>query len=89
MHNLGAPIPEQERELILELFRRASSSRREERNGPRGVGLGLYIARRMAEAHGGTVRVESSTEAGTIFSLRLPRRPPEPSEASDEASAAA
>ncbi len=90
VHNLGAPIPEQERELIFEPFRRASSSRREERNGlrPRGVGLGLYIARRMAEAHGGTVRLESSTEAGTTFALRLPRRPPEPSDPSDEASTA-
>ncbi len=91
VHNLGAPIPEQERELIFEPFRRASSSRREERNGPRprGMGLGLYIARRMAEAHGGTVRVESSTEAATTFAVRLPRRPPDPSDATDEGSAAA
>lgn len=40
-----------------------------------GIGLGLYIARRMAEAHGGTVDVESSAEAGTTFSMRLPRSP--------------
>ncbi|UQA63396.1 hybrid sensor histidine kinase/response regulator [Polyangium aurulentum] len=38
-----------------------------------GLGLGLYIARQMVEAHGGTIRVRSSAESGTTFEVRLPR----------------
>ncbi|MBA3393645.1 MAG: sensor histidine kinase [Deltaproteobacteria bacterium] len=40
------------------------------------VGLGLYIAAQIAIAHGGTLTVSSTAEAGTIFSLRLPRVAP-------------
>jgi hypothetical protein len=34
------------------------------------------IAKRMAEAHGGSVEVESSREEGTTFTVRLPRQLP-------------
>lgn len=37
-----------------------------------GVGLGLYIARMVVEAHGGTIRVESEPGKGTTFTLTLP-----------------
>jgi two-component system sensor histidine kinase/response regulator len=40
----------------------------------RGLGLGLFISQQIALAHGGTVRVESSVEQSTIFTVRLPRR---------------
>jgi phosphoserine phosphatase RsbU/P len=33
----------------------------------------LYIAREIAVAHGGDIDVESSEEAGTVFTVRLPR----------------
>jgi signal transduction histidine kinase len=39
---------------------------------PGSIGLGLYIVREVAAAHGGTVHV-SSTDAGTVFTVRLPR----------------
>ncbi|HET9986815.1 MAG TPA: sensor histidine kinase [Longimicrobiales bacterium] len=81
VHNFGAPIPPEERELIFEPFRQASSRATGERSRAR-MGLGLYITRAIAEAHGGVVRVDSSAEAGTTFSMRLPRRPPDPSSAS-------
>lgn len=44
--------------------------------GPRstGLGLGLYLAERIAAAHGGTLTLESSP-SGAIFTLRLPTRP--------------
>ncbi len=89
VHNIGAPIPKEEWELIFEPFRHASSRRRGAGENRGGMGLGLYIARRMAEAHGGTVRVESSAEVGTTFCTRLPRRPSNASTASGEASAPA
>jgi signal transduction histidine kinase len=38
-----------------------------------GIGLGLYIAREIVAAHHGTIEVESSAEAGTTFTVRLPR----------------
>ena len=39
------------------------------------VGLGLFIVREIARAHGGTVDVESSMESGTTFTATLPRQP--------------
>ncbi len=37
-----------------------------------GTGLGLYIARRLVEAHGGGIRAESEPGVGTAFSFWLP-----------------
>jgi signal transduction histidine kinase len=37
------------------------------------LGLGLFIARELTTSHGGTIKVESSAEAGTIFTVRLPK----------------
>jgi signal transduction histidine kinase len=39
------------------------------------VGLGLYIAKHIVDALGGTIAVSSSVGAGTIFTLSLPRAP--------------
>jgi signal transduction histidine kinase len=39
-----------------------------------GLGLGLFISQEIAQAHGGSVRVESSPETGTAFVVHLPRR---------------
>ncbi|MGH7475037.1 MAG: sensor histidine kinase [Longimicrobiales bacterium] len=41
----------------------------------RGAGVGLSIARGIADAHGGDLRVESEPGAGSVFTLRLPARP--------------
>ena len=40
----------------------------------KGLGLGLYIAQQIAEAHHGSIRVESKPTTGTVFTVRLPRR---------------
>ncbi|HEY0481601.1 MAG TPA: hybrid sensor histidine kinase/response regulator [Kofleriaceae bacterium] len=49
--------------------------RRKPRDGSRssGLGLGLYICQQIAHAHGGDIAVESSDDAGTIVTVRLPR----------------
>ncbi|HZX65200.1 MAG TPA: sensor histidine kinase, partial [Myxococcales bacterium] len=37
-----------------------------------GLGLGLYLARQIAEAHGGRIEVQSGVDSGTIFTVSLP-----------------
>ncbi|WAS89751.1 hybrid sensor histidine kinase/response regulator [Nannocystis punicea] len=54
------------------------------RANSRGLGLGLYIAQQIAQAHGGTVSVVSSDETDTVFTLRLPRAAPEPAHVDHE-----
>ncbi len=41
-----------------------------------GLGLGLYIARQIVEAHGGVIQLASTPGNGTTFTVELPRVPP-------------
>jgi signal transduction histidine kinase len=50
-------------------------NRFEKGNGSSGLGLGLYLARGIAEAHGGTLLVESELNQGSSFYLSLPLSP--------------
>jgi signal transduction histidine kinase len=63
----GPGIPREDRELIFEKFGRSGSGTTKP-----GTGLGLFIARSIAEAHGGTLDVESAPERGSVFRLELP-----------------
>jgi signal transduction histidine kinase len=64
----GPGIPPESQRLIFEKFGRVS----QDGGSKPGAGLGLFIARSIAEAHGGTLDVESETGAGAIFTVRLP-----------------
>ena len=66
--NDGPTLPP---EIADSLFDPMVSSTRDARETH--LGLGLYIVRRIAEAHGGKTRVESSADAGTTFFIVLPR----------------
>jgi signal transduction histidine kinase len=67
----GIPLPEQPH--IFERFYRVDKAR--SRNGTdagSGAGLGLSIARWIAEAHGGRLELVSSDEKGSVFAATLP-----------------
>ncbi|HVZ34244.1 MAG TPA: PAS domain-containing sensor histidine kinase [Polyangiaceae bacterium] len=70
VHNQGSIPPE----LLPHIFQPFHSGRPRSRRGD-GLGLGLFIARAIARAHGGTLEVESAAGA-TLFRLALPRHAP-------------
>ncbi len=67
-------LPEQQSKLFLEFARLDTQLPDGER--PKGSGLGLSIVKRITEAHGGTVSVQSTAGEGTTFSLSFPIAPP-------------
>jgi signal transduction histidine kinase len=56
---------------VFERFQRAASPQ-----NFGGLGLGLFIARQIVEAHGGRIRVQSTPGTGSTFTVELPREPP-------------
>ncbi|HEV8571800.1 MAG TPA: ATP-binding protein [Actinomycetota bacterium] len=72
----GAGIPTEELSRIFERFHQVGDPMTREQNG---VGLGLYISKRIVDEMGGEIRVSSEVGEGTTFRVRLPHRPaPEP-----------
>jgi signal transduction histidine kinase len=63
----GPGIARDDQRLIFEKFGRVAGS-----GTKPGTGLGLYIARSIAEAHGGTIEVTSAPGRGATFTLKLP-----------------
>jgi signal transduction histidine kinase len=63
----GPGVPPEERERIFLPYVRATGGR-----GAEGLGLGLWICRRIVEAHGGSIRVEPRRGGGSRFAFTLP-----------------
>jgi signal transduction histidine kinase len=63
----GVGIAPQDQERIFEQFERADDARQ-----ARGLGLGLYIARQIVQAHGGRIELRSAPGQGSTFTVRLP-----------------
>ncbi len=72
VHNPGPPIPNELLPSLFDPFRQAPSHREQGTRGS-GLGLGLFVVREIARAHGGNVEVHSTREHGTTFRVRLPR----------------
>lgn len=66
VHNQGEPIPPEVIPVLFQPFRRAGEA---ERSRKTGWGLGLVMVQAIAEAHGGSVGVESSAAEGTVFTI--------------------
>jgi two-component system phosphate regulon sensor histidine kinase PhoR len=69
VRDTGVGIPAESLPRIFERFYRVDDARSREAGG---TGLGLCIARTIAEAHGGRIEVESVPGAGSTFTVRLP-----------------
>jgi two-component system, OmpR family, sensor histidine kinase MtrB len=67
-HGMG--ITEEDRDCIFEPFRRVGPSKEK----VPGVGLGLYIVRKIVEAHQGRIEMESTPNEGSSFRVFLPMR---------------
>jgi signal transduction histidine kinase len=67
-HGIG--IPPEKLDRVFERFERAVSAR-----AYGGLGLGLYIARQIVEAHRGSIRVDSQPGRGARFTVELPKLP--------------
>lgn len=70
VHNQGKAIPQ---ELQPRLFDPLTRGAHFASSLSRNIGLGLFIVREIVRGHGGRIEVTSSQEAGTTFTVRLPR----------------
>jgi signal transduction histidine kinase len=66
-HGIGIP-----RDEIPQLFERFHRARNVSSRYYGGLGLGLYIAKAIVEAHGGMITIESEEGQGARFTIRLP-----------------
>ncbi|WP_426615306.1 sensor histidine kinase [Bradyrhizobium sp. McL0616] len=72
VHNLGSPISPETQKLIFISWARGQDVNNPTEHGTH-LGLGLYFAKLIVEAHGGEISVTSNEQTGTTFSFRLPR----------------
>ena len=70
----GPGIPLEEQEHIFDPFFRGQRAVQDQVHG---TGLGLNLVKKIVEAHGGTIRVQSEPMKGTEFVVRLPAAPSE------------
>jgi signal transduction histidine kinase len=66
----GLGIAPEQQQAIFGLFYRSPNAKSQHSGG---MGLGLYISNEIVQRHGGTIRVESSGESGSTFTVLLPR----------------
>jgi signal transduction histidine kinase len=79
VHNRGAAIPTDQLGGLFNPMKNRETTANGASQGTSGnLGLGLYIADRIVNAHEGRIEVDSSEERGTTFTIHLPRHAPAP-----------
>ena len=76
VHNTGEPIAAEYLPHLFERFYRVAATK----NKAVGTGLGLSIVQQIVKHHNGVIKVQSSNETGTVFTVYLPMYPEESSE---------
>ncbi len=72
VHNAGTHIPAKMIPKLFDCLFQGSSDQRASDDNSTSLGLGLYIAKEIISAHGGTINVQSSEGEGTTLAIRLP-----------------
>jgi signal transduction histidine kinase len=72
IHNEGTPIPANVIPSLFNPMTRGKSEKQQDKPSSN-LGLGLFIAKEIVEAHGGEISVLSTEADGTTFSARIPR----------------
>jgi signal transduction histidine kinase len=75
IHNRGKPIAPAAMASIFDPLVRFADPQARPAGNESSLGIGLYIARAIVDAHGGAIEVASTAQEGTTFSVRLPRIP--------------
>ena len=73
VHNDGDPIPPDRQKTIFQSLTSGNHGR-SPGTGSTNLGLGLFIARKIVAAHGGTISLDSAHDRGTTFIAVLPKR---------------
>jgi signal transduction histidine kinase len=73
VHNHGGVIPEESIEAIFAPLTQLSGKGQDDLRPRTSLGLGLFVAREIASAHGGSIAVKSNEDEGTEFTVLLPR----------------
>jgi signal transduction histidine kinase len=76
IENPGPPIPDAIKEVMLDPLRHLPLLERQVNRRAQGLGLGLFIARLIAEAHSGRIEIESKRKDRTKVRVQLPRHEP-------------
>lgn len=69
VHDTGIGVPESEQKRLFTKFFRATNARRQR---PDGTGIGLFLAKKVIAAHGGSMVFSSIEGEGSVFGFRLP-----------------
>jgi signal transduction histidine kinase len=69
VHDTGIGVPKTQRDQLFQKFFRADNARTAR---PDGTGLGIYLARRVIEDHGGEIIFDSTEGQGSVFGFKFP-----------------
>jgi signal transduction histidine kinase len=71
VRDFGSGISKERQKLLFSPFERGASNETERHAG---LGLGLYICRKIVELHGGAIRLESALGQGSTFTIEIPKK---------------